>query len=147
MRAHSERIILILAVLGILLSLYALPLHYSSNGSRLCNISESFDCDKVNKSQWSEFLGIPVAGLGAVAYLVLFLLVLRRKAVQRSLAFTSRDTWTYILLLAIAMLLFQGYLTLAEVLWIHAYCIVCLASQAVTLVIAIMTFSLWRSAR
>ncbi len=41
--------------------------------SSICSVSETFDCDKVNTSSWSELFGIPVAlyGLGfyfAVAY-------------------------------------------------------------------------------
>ncbi len=146
-RSTAERVIIGLTIFGLLFALYSVSLHYSSDGSRLCNISETFNCDKVNKSPWSVFLGVPVAIWGTIAYLIVFALAYRKKSIQSALGFTNRDWWGYFILLTTAMLVFQGYLTLAEVLWIKAYCIACLGSQATTLGLFIASFIQWRTAK
>jgi uncharacterized membrane protein len=141
MRPRSEQTLLALSLVGLLLALYAVQLHYSDTPSRFCNVGENFNCDKVNKSPWSVFLGVPVALWGAAAYLVLFVVVLKRKGIQKLLAFTDRDFWGYLLLMASIMCAFQIYLTFAEIFFIHAYCIVCLGSQAIVLGVLALTVS------
>lgn len=131
---------LALAVLGMLFSAYGLQLHYDG-GESVCNVNDRFNCDTVNKSSWSMFLGIPVALLGLLAYAAVFLLVLKREAVMETLAFTGRDFWLYLSLLVTLMFAFQLYLTLAEVFFIKAYCIVCLGSQAAILGLLVLS---WR---
>src|SRR3989344_5283247 len=106
----DNKAFLITAFIGMLLSVYAIPLHFANDGSSLCDIGETLSCDKVNKSQWSTFVGVPVAFLGLIAYAVVFLLVI-----------------------TVIMFAFQAYLTITEIFFIHAYCIVCLGSQACTI--------------
>lgn len=130
-----EKWIIGLALLGALLAAYALSLHYQTGASAICDISETFSCDKVNKSQWSELFGIPVALLGLLAYLVLAVLVVKQKSVRRILSFTERDFWQYILALIIVMLAFQMYLTYVEIFMLRAYCLICLGTQAIILVL------------
>ncbi len=36
-----------------------------------CNISESFNCDKVNESEYATFLGVPIASYGVFYYLIM----------------------------------------------------------------------------
>ncbi len=36
-----------------------------------CNISESFNCDKVNESEYAKFLGVPIASYGVFYYLLM----------------------------------------------------------------------------
>jgi len=143
---RRDKWILILAFIGILLAAYALPLHYASDGTGICNISESFNCDKVNKSPWSELFGIPVALLGLIAHLVLFLTVLKRKTIAKLLEFSIKDIWQYVLVLVGIMVAFQVYLTYVEIMYIHAYCIICLTNQVVVLLLAWLTYSLWKEA-
>jgi uncharacterized membrane protein len=139
MARHKRDIaLLIVALLGIAFSLYAITLHYSPDPHSVCNINETFNCDKVNKSPWSVFLGVPVAIWGAISYLFVFLIVLKKKAIKHALDFTDRDFAQYFLLLVAVMFLFQLYLTLAEIFWIHAYCLVCLASQVCTLLLLLV---------
>lgn len=147
-RSKRETAMLIIAFIGVLLSIYAIPLHYAKSGS-ICDISDTINCDVVNKSQWSTLLGIPVAILGLTSYLVVFFAVLFRTRIQRWLAFTTRDFSQYYLLLVAVMFLFQLYLTVAEIFFIKAYCLVCLASQIATfllLVLAILEYFRPRSA-
>jgi uncharacterized membrane protein len=136
MRTRSEYAILAVALIGILLSVYAITLHYSPSSSSFCNISANVNCDKVNKSPWAVIFAIPVAILGLLAYLAVFLITLKRRAIKRWLAFSDKDYAEYFVLLAMVMFLFQLYLTFAEAFFIHAYCIVCLASQVCTIALA-----------
>ncbi len=140
------RLILALALLGMLLSGYALTLHYKDDGKSICNLSEGFNCDKVNKSPWAELFSIPVALLGLLSYLGLFLLVLKRTSIGRTLAFTKRDVLQYPLIIVLVMAGFQAYLTLIEAFIIHAYCIICLMNQAVVLALAVLLYRAWRKA-
>jgi uncharacterized membrane protein len=132
MRTLDERVMLGIAALGIILALYSVYLHYTPEESHVCNLSETFNCDAVNKSQYSVFMGIPVAILGTLAYLAVFLVLLKHKRIMRWLDFTDTDFWQYLTIIALFMFLFQSYLTMTEFLFIKAYCVVCLMSQAST---------------
>jgi uncharacterized membrane protein len=130
--------ILMIALIGILLAAYSIPLHYKTGAGSICDVSETINCDKVNKSPWSELFGIPVAILGLLSYLAVFVAVLMRKQIERLTAFTADDFWQYMLYFFAIMFFFQIYLTFAEIFWIHAYCIVCIASQVCTLFLVIL---------
>jgi vitamin-K-epoxide reductase (warfarin-sensitive) len=147
MKTTREKAMLAIALIGIILSAYAIPLHYSEGGSKLCDISETISCDKVNKSQYSTLLGIPVAILGLLSYLLLFLLVLKRGAIQRALAFTHADFSQYLLFLAAAMCLFQIYLTSMEIFVLNAYCIVCILSQLCMLALVWLSWQEFSSSK
>ena len=115
------RWIIILSLLGIFLSGYSLYAHYSPNPSTICNFSETFSCDAVNKSQYAEIAGIPVALVGFGGYALLALLsfgILKGKTFHKDLFWFS-----------LAGFLFSLYLTYLEAFVIHAWCPVCLLSQ------------------
>src|SRR5690242_13652682 len=111
MKGKRETGLMAIALLGILLAAYAIPLHYPPSSSSICNISETVNCDKVNKSPWSEIFGIPVAILGLLSYLFVFLAILKRSMVERVTGFTADDFWQYFLYLVAFMFFFQLYLT------------------------------------
>jgi len=64
---------------GMGVSLYLARQHLSAmhGGESICNIDATFDCDRVNTSEWSEMFGVPTAllafafyaGVTAIAYL------------------------------------------------------------------------------
>ncbi len=139
MKTLNEKIILSIALLGILLASYAISLHFTPAGSQFCNYGPSLNCDKVNKSSYSNFFGIPVALGGFIAYLVLFLIILKRKTITKTLAFTDKDFWMYAYIFVIMMFSFQLYLTFVEIYLIQAYCIVCMGSQICTLLLGFLT--------
>lgn len=143
-RPKAEVAMMILAVIGMLLSLYAITLHYGGD-SKLCDINATFSCDTVNKSQYAVFLGIPVAVLGAIAYVIAAKALFFRRRIERFLDFTQKDLNWYLLILIGVMFLFQLYLTFAEVFLIRAYCIVCLGSQAVTLALLILAWRMYKN--
>jgi uncharacterized membrane protein len=135
MRNKRELLFLIISFVGVLLSLYAIPLHYADTSS-LCDINDVLSCTNVNQSPWSTFVGIPVAILGLIAYIAVFFAMLFRKRIQRTLSFTSRDFSQYLLLVTGIMFGFQLYLTYTEAFLIGAYCVVCLLSQVCVFLLA-----------
>ncbi|MDD9953900.1 MAG: vitamin K epoxide reductase family protein [Candidatus Woesearchaeota archaeon] len=139
-----EKALVAVAFVGIIISLYAIPLHYGADS--ICNIGETFNCDKVNQSVYSVFLGVPVAVWGLLSYFAVFFVGVKRKMVQRLLSFTRKDIYQYLLSFVVVMLLFQLYLTAMEIFVIHAYCIVCLTSQACTLLLLGIAWRLYSRA-
>jgi len=125
------RWIIVLSFLGVLLSGYSLYAHYSPYPSTICNFSETFSCDAVNKSEYAELAGIPVAlvGLGGYALLALLALgVLKGKTFHKDLCWFS-----------LVGFLFSLYLTYLEAFVIHTWCPLCLLSQAVIFGILVLS--------
>lgn len=122
--------LIILAIAGICISGYALYLHYATS-SGVCHFNATFDCDLVNKSDYSEILGIPVAVFGILGYAALW--------IGAALGEKKRMYALLTLYASIAGFLFALYLTGLEIFVINAYCIVCLSSQAVILAMMILS--------
>ena len=129
----SDRIswvIVVLAVIGIALSSVSLVNHYKKSPSEFCDIDETFNCDIVNRSSYAKVLGIPVAGIGIVGYLLLAIL-----------ARINREKKLFSIILILSSLIglsFACYLTYVEVKILATYCILCLGSQACILLITIL---------
>lgn len=119
---------------------YALWQHYAPAGSAFCNLSTTFSCDIVNKSPFSEFLGIPVALIGIVGNIALL------AAGLWLLRHPSRAAGVY-LMLALGALGFSLYLTSIEVYLLGAFCIVCLFSQGMVLAVTALAVLAWRKSR
>jgi uncharacterized membrane protein len=119
-----------LAVAGIIVSGVSLQRHYAKSTTAFCEFGEKFNCDIVNRSEYSSVLGIPVAGIGIVGYGTLLILA----TVYRS----RRETPTRLLALAIAGLGFALYLTYVEGYVLETWCILCLSSLGVIAGIAML---------
>jgi len=128
-------LIAVAAVVGILVSIFSVFAHYGVVSSEVCSINDTFDCDTVNKSAYSELFGIPVALLGVLTYIVFFLGVM---AYDRN---HSQKLLQALMTLGGAGLIFSLYLTSIEAFVLYTWCILCLASQAAILAIVI---GLWR---
>ena len=138
--ARSSRIyaaIALLALAGVILSSISLYHHFSKSKTSFCDIGQSFNCDLVNRSQYSTFHGMPVALLGILGYL----LILSLATVYREKAETP-----FILAgVVLAGLGFALYLTYIEAFVLGVWCLLCLSSLAL---IAIVTaLSLWNAVR
>jgi uncharacterized membrane protein len=142
-RDATQWAILLVSLLGLALATYSITLYFAPSNSSFCNFGPNFNCDSVSQSQWATFLGIPVAVLGAIAYLAVFLLTLKQRSIKRWLSFEHKDFSQYMLLLTLVMVLFQLYLTLMEAFFIHAYCVTCLGSQFCTIVLALLCWKEW----
>jgi len=121
-------LIAVLALAGMLVSAVSLERHYAKSASAFCDFGERFNCDIVNRSEYSTVMGIPVAAIGVGGYGVLFALA----TVYRS----RMRTPPYLLVAAFAGLAFAGYLTYIEGYVLETWCILCLSSLALIAMIS-----------
>ena len=128
----------VLSVAGLIVSVVSLQRHYAHSATSFCDIAETFNCDIVNRSEYSSIAGIPVAGLGVAGYgLIFFLSTFRR---HRPI------TPPLLLLLAAAGLAFALYLSYVEAYILTTWCILCLASLLTIFTITVLAFILkWRA--
>jgi len=115
-----------LAIAGAGIAGYLTYVHYAGIDS-VCAIAHG--CEKVQTSEWSELLGIPVALLGLLGYVAILLAVLRDGEAGRLAAVAF--AW-----LGFA---FSAYLTYREIWSIEAICIWCVASAVVLTLLAAVT--------
>ena len=85
-------------------------------------------CETVQQSSYSVLAGIPVAVLGLCAYLAILVLSFFRTGAARAAQ----------LGLALAGVVFSGYLLWAQAVPIGAFCDWCLASDAIMTLIALL---------
>jgi vitamin-K-epoxide reductase (warfarin-sensitive) len=119
-----------LAVVGVAVSAVSLERHYAKSATAFCDLGEKFNCDIVNRSEYSSVMGIPVAGIGIAGYGVLLALV----TIYRSRV----ETPTRLLVAAVAGLGFALYLTYVEGYVLETWCILCLSSLGLIAGIAIL---------
>lgn len=128
-------LIAVLAVAGIVVSIMALRVHFSTE-TQPCSINEHWDCGIVNHSEFAEVHHVPVAAIGIAGYAALVFL---------SLAGRGR------LLLASALfgLAFALYLTHVEAHILQVWCLYCVLSQAIIAAITLLSlgFVIWQSRR
>jgi uncharacterized membrane protein len=122
--------IAILAVAGIAVSAVSLERHYAKSATTFCDLGERFNCDIVNRSEYSSVMGIPVAGIGIAGYAVLLTLA----TVYRSRA----ETPLRLLMAALAGLGFALYLTYVEGYVLETWCVLCLSSLGLIAGIAVL---------
>src|SRR5271157_3923135 len=129
----------ILAVGGIVVSSVSLQHHYATSKTAYCDIGEMFNCDIVNRSQYSSIFGIPVALIGMLGYAALAGLA----TVYRE----RRETPVMLLVGAAAGLAFALYLTYIEGHVLGVWCILCLSSLALISTTAILASVIWWKGR
>lgn len=122
---RHRQVAAVFALAGLMLSIYLLLQRLGYLGALVCGTGE---CEKVQASRWSEFLGIPVAAWGVAAYLGLF--VVAFAGLQGRWAERPEPT-TVLALLSGAGVAFSIYLTYLELFVIHAVCRWCVASALI----------------
>jgi len=123
-------LIAILALAGMLVSAVSLERHYAKSASAFCDFGERFNCDIVNRSEYSTVMGIPVAGIGVAGYGVLFAL---------ATMYRSRvPTPLRLLVAAVTGLAFALRLTYVEGYVLETWCILCLSSLALIAMITVL---------
>ena len=130
-------VIAILAVCGMAVSSVSLRHHFATSKTSFCDIGETFNCDIVNRSEYSSLLGIPVALIGILGYAALAGLA----TVYRE----RRETPMMLFGGAAVGLAFALYLTYVEAHVLGVYCILCLSSLtliALTTILSAVIF--WR---
>src|ERR1700743_1353981 len=117
-------LIALLALAGLIDSLLALRVHYSTD-TQPCSINEHWDCGIVNHSSFAELDHVPVAGIGMAGYLAIGILAwFRRRFV--------------LMLAALIGLGFALRLTFLEEYVLQVWCFYCVISQAIIATIALL---------
>lgn len=120
---------------GIGVTLYLAYAHYRAHTdifySSFCAINQAFNCDTVSQSRYAVFLNVPVALWGLFGYLFLALLL------PLALSGNARRErlWPLFMLTSAffcAISLWLGYISSTK---IHSYCLMCLASYAINLLL------------
>lgn len=126
-------VVFLLALVGFALSVVSLDhyvkIHYAlSSEPSFCNINAAFDCDAVSRSEWSEFLGVPLASWGMLFYGALgaLALIARGGAVMAYSTARSIVLWSGIVTSILSLALF--YISKA---YIGTVCLVCTAMYVV----------------
>lgn len=132
-------VVAILAVGGIVVSSVSLQHHYATSKTEYCDIGDTFNCDIVNRSEYSSVAGIPVALIGMLGYgaLVGLATVYRERRETPSLIFAG----------AVAGLVFALYLAYIEARVLGVWCVLCLSSLALISSIVVVSGVLWRKSR
>jgi uncharacterized membrane protein len=121
-----------LALVGVAITSYLLYVRWTG-ATLACSTG---GCTTVQASSYSKLLGVPVALLGLLAYMTIFVCALVRNDVARVTAFS----------VALAGVGFGAYLVYVQLAIIHAVCEWCLASDAVMVVLAVLTLLQVRAA-
>jgi vitamin-K-epoxide reductase (warfarin-sensitive) len=132
-------VVALLAVCGVVVSSVSLQHHYTKSKTEFCDIGEAFNCDIVNRSEYSSILGIPVALIGMLGYGAIAGLA----TVYRE----RRQTPLLIFAGAAAGFAFALYLTYIEARVLGVWCLLCLSSLALITAITVASGVLWSKSR
>lgn len=122
---------IVLAIAGLVVSLYLLTVHWGWWVAVCLGIG---NCEVVNTSIYSELLGIPVALLGALTYISL--IVLSALIWKDLLAEYARLGRFFLAAVGVA---FSAYLTYIELFVLHEICPWCVLSATLISLIAILS--------
>ncbi len=122
--------ILVLAFCGLADSVYILQ-HEISNSPLICDIHNLTGCNAVVSSPYAYLFGIPLAAYGAFFYGIIFFL-----AAIELVVFTQLVR-RFIQGVSLVGMIASVYFTLVQVFIIDAFCIYCMASAAISLLIAV----------
>jgi protein-disulfide isomerase/uncharacterized membrane protein len=102
-----------------------------SSGPSVCNISESFNCDRVASSNYSEILGVSVALLGLFFQLAILILAVAARFELSSHTPLLRRGILWLSLLAAVVSLVMGFISS---IIIQAHCLFCMLTYACSFV-------------
>lgn len=146
MKIDKKMLIILLAFIGILLSIELAHIYYVANYekyalSSFCSINDFVDCDGAARSTVSQFWGIPLAYWGIMFYLtVLFLSVVDWFQKVKFLKFLEvfKNPMAYIAMLGTLAFVCSMVLAGLSLFKIHKLCILCVITYFIDLCIAIV---------
>lgn len=123
-------VIALLALAGLVVSYLALRVHYSTD-IQPCDINEHWDCGVVNHSPFAMIGPVPVAAIGMAGYVLLGVLALLRR---RALVLAG----------SLVGLGFALYLSHIEKDVLMVWCLYCVISQGIILMLTLLSLGwLW----
>jgi uncharacterized membrane protein len=117
---------LVLAAIGLCIAAYLTYVHYD-DVQVLC--TGGGGCEKVQKSEYSKLLGVPVAVLGLLGYIAILGALVPRGETPALIAAA----------IALGGFGFSMYLQYRSFVTLDAHCVWCMASAAVMTLIAVIT--------
>lgn len=121
-----HNILISLSILGILDAFYIL---YSNKPNKHLPCPGENNCNLVINSQWNKFLGVKNEIWGIIYYLIIILLV-------------SLNFILILQLITLAGLFYSLYLTYLQFFKIKQYCLFCLGSATINLILFLITILL-----
>ena len=119
-------LIVIFCLAGVVDASLALGEHYNT-GTSPCSFNSVWDCGEVNHSEYALLRGVPVAVIGIVGYALLGVLA-------------GRFPWITALA-ALAGLIFSLRLTWIEWKHLQVWCIYCVISQGIIIIIFLLALA------
>ena len=119
-------LIIISCLAGVVDASLALGEHYNT-GTSPCSFNSVWDCGEVNHSDYALLRGVPVAIIGIVGYALLGVLA-------------GRFPWITAVA-ALAGLIFSLRLTWIEWKHLQVWCIYCVISQGIIVIILVLAFT------
>jgi uncharacterized membrane protein len=126
-------VIALIALAGLVVSYLALRVHYS-NEAEPCDINAHWDCGVVNHSPFAMIGPVPVAAVGMAGYVLLGVLALMRRRML-------------VLACSVIGLGFALYLTYIEKFVLMVWCLYCVISQILILMLTLLAAGWMWSAR
>lgn len=151
-RPKVNKLLTAIAVLSLIamgITAYLTYMHYKPEASEFCNFGDAWNCDIVNKSEWSSidlgFFEMPVSIMGFATYLLFFVfsIVIIKKAVNwRKLHPKLNELLVLNVLryLSIIGVIFSLYLTYIEAFKLQTFCLFCVSQQVIILIIMTLFF-------
>lgn len=140
MTSTFRRVVLLLAVVGLAVSLASLYVHYqllaNPSYTSFCDVNETVSCTQAYLSRYGSFLGVPVALYGALFFG--FVLVLA--AVELAGRGVLKDAFpAYLFAMSTIGLAACLYLAYAAFFVLKAVCLMCLVTYAVVIALFILS--------
>lgn len=126
--------LIVIAAIGLCLAGYLTYLHYSGT-TPPCSIKGN-PCSQVQKSRYSELVGVPVALIGLIGYIAILGSLLAPEGERARFVTTA---------LTIGGFGFSAYLTYRELFTLHKICEWCVSSAV--LMTVMVCLSVWRFLR
>jgi uncharacterized membrane protein len=120
-----RRIGLVLGAIGLADSLYLVVNSFDESVPLACPTTGVINCGTVTSSAYGKILGIPVAVLGFLWFVIMITLI-----------FVNRPSYSILLVpLWVAGIAFTGYLIFVELSVLHAICLYCTLAHVTAIVL------------
>jgi len=134
----------VIAFSGLIVSIYLSISHYrvytDIGYSSFCAISRAINCDTISQSPYSILWGVPVPVWGIIGY-TFFLLFLPLAKMKET---ANARIWSLLFLVALGFSLYSIVLALISNFYIHSYCIMCVLTYGINLLLLYMSWIIIR---